>query len=779
MKTTAFPSISAPWFHGDRSAFCDLLLGAIIAFAPLVGHAQSELLRNGAFDEVLANWTLPSALAGQAIYIHDGPGGHVNLHTESPGYTGTVLRQNLNISGIANQTMNASLDLKATWPMSGHTIELAVEFSRSDGSITRSTILAPDNSTISDANFTTITGSYPFPADAVRLLALTLDKVGNGNFDADHVSLTSSLSSGTLPMLSQVSPSRVSYGDTVQISGSDFGTTQGSVLIGDRDTGIAIDSWSDSLIEITVSDPCAGGPLSVILPDNTRTGEQAEIGITSPYFTATRFQASGFDPELDIPIAVPGQVVPCIVDVDCHNGCVPVGGITFSIPEAPGAAFHPANISGDGGTCIGIDTSGLTPGLHTFTITANASGFAPRTFPLTIDLRNPGIPTLEYLVDQSTNSWAPMPNPFPLTSQTMTPIRAVLLDDGSNDITPYVDLVFTICNPSVIQVWNASSPWDHSVVMPQDNGSCTITVNGPGTIHAANPVTVSVPESPKIVIYTIDPTDAAIDNSGTSTFTMTVTASQTMTGFSWSNPGGVVTSIDGEFSNENRTYTATLQVNADTMPGSYRLDVSATIPGGGVSRSKLFTVINTPTTGMLTGHQALMRNPSHWHGATGTIEFYDSSTGLMAFERMFPWSESWDYSLPNIPLGTYKLLCKVEQGPGYPLPQWFDNAYNIANSKEVVITAGSTTQNMNFFLDLLPDTLSPVPGGSDPQYNPATHQFQCTAAVEDGFSYELWKSTSFKNGSWYRVASGMGSPSATFTDNNATESKGFYKLIRK
>lgn len=757
-----------------------LLLGAIFALAPVVSHAQSNLVRNGAFNDVLVDWTAPSALAGEPLYVHDAPGGHVNLHPEQMGYIGTLLRQNLNVPGIANQTMNASLDLRAVWPVMGHTIELSVEFSRDDGSVASAAVLTPDNSTIGDSSFTIVTGSYTFPANAVRLLAVTIDKVGEGNFDGDNISLTSSLVPETLPVLAQVFPTQVAYGNTVQIAGSDFGAVQGSVLIGDSDSGIAINSWSDTMIQVTVSDPCTGGAVTVVHPDEMRTSEQRDIGITSPYFSATRFRASGFDQELNIPITVPGQMVRITVDVDCHNNCAPAGGITFSVPEAPTALLHPANIAGDGGTRIGIDTSGLTPGLHTFTITSSAMGFAPRTFPLTIDVRNPGTPSLEYR-DDSFN-WLPLPNPFALTSQDRVPIRAMLLDDGGNDITQYVDLTFSTANSSVIQAWNSTAPWDDSVVMPQDNGSSTISVNGPGAINSTYPVTVTVPAHPKIVNYTISPTDTVIDNSGNSTFVISVTASQAMTGFSWNNPGGVVASVDSDFINGNFTYTATLKVNADVKPGTYRLDVSATIPDGGASRSKAFTVVNTPTTGMLTGYLALMRDPFFSHGATGTVEFYDPSTGLKSFERMLPWSESWDYFLPNIPAGTYKLRWRTEEGPGFPLPQWFGNIYDIADAEEVVITAGSTNSNMDFFLDLIPDMLSPVVSTFENQYNAGTGAFQSTVLTESGFAYEFWKSVSLKDGSWYKLPtaqSGTTTNSATFTDSTATELKAFYKIIRK
>lgn len=283
------------------------LLGAAISLAPLAGQAQSELIRNGGFNEILVDWTVPAALAGDSPYVHEAPGGYLSFSLQDFGYQGTLLRQNLNVPSIANQTMIASIDMKSRWEFpDSDTIELSLEFSLSNGSIAQETVVIPDNSMIVNSSFTTVSESFTFPADAERLLALTIEKVGDGSYFGDNVSLTSSLTPEVLPILGQVSPSQVTYGDTVQINGSGFGAIQGSVLISDSEAGVVINSWSDTLIEMTVNDPCGGGLTSVVLPNKVRTGESRNIEITSPHFTATRFRASGFDQELTVPIAVPG-----------------------------------------------------------------------------------------------------------------------------------------------------------------------------------------------------------------------------------------------------------------------------------------------------------------------------------------------------------------------------------------------------------------------------------------------------------------------------------------
>ncbi len=787
MKT--HPNLRFLFFHVDRASLSGVLIGAILALAPAAGRAQSELIRNGTFDDVLAGWTVPPEVVatGEDLYVHDGPGGHLDLHV--PDYTGTLLRQNLNVPGIANQTLHGSMDLKLAWPVDGKTMALSVEYTLTDGTLARAAVLNPDNSTITPDTYTTVTGDFTFPANADRLLAVAIDRDGFGMFSGDNVSLTSSLPPEALPSLGRVSPTRVSYGDAVEIAGTGFGATQGQVLIGDSDAGITIGSWSDTLIQITVDDPCTGGPLVVVSADKTRTGEQREIGITSPYFTATRFRPGGFGQQPEIPVAISGQTVFIDVNVDCHNGCAPTGGIVFSVDDASSgtpfpSAINPARSAGDGGSHIGIDTTGLSSGLHTFTIKSSATGFAPRTFPLTIDVRTPGALTFEYQ-DPATGVWTPAPNPIPFTKQGIVPIRSSLLDDAGNDITPYAQFTYSICNPSVIQAYNTTTPWDSATVMPQDNGSCIITVHGPGNRTWGYPLTVTVPDDPKITNYTLSATrpDGLIDNSGDSTFEISVTASQAMIGFSWNNPGGVVQEVTGDYSNENKTYTATLKVNKDTSPGTYRMDVTATIPGGGASRSKVFTVVNTPSKGMVEGHLALIRNPNHWQGATGTVEFWDAGTGTKAFECALPWSESWDYQLSNIPPGTYKLLWKLGDGAGQPVPQWFANAYDHADAAEVVVAAGSVVRDANFFLDLLPATLSPPPPASAPVYVAGENKFQCEAFIEGGFSYDLYKSDTGAEGTWYKVpyASGGNTPgtTATFTDSNATGARAFYKIIRK
>ena len=183
---------------------------------------------------------------------------------------------------------------------------------------------------------------------------------------------------------------------------------------------------------------------------------------------------------------------------------------------------------------------------------------------------------------------------------------------------------------------------------------------------------------------------------------------------------------------------------------------------------------------MISGHQALIRNPSFWQSATGTIEFWDAASGTKAFEKPLPWSESWDYLLGNIPPGTYKLFWKTEDGPGYAPPQWFSNAYDHADALEVVVTDGATVANVNFFMDLIPADLGPAPPASDPVYDPGEKKFQCSAPTEVGFTYELWKSTTGDPGTWFKVAGQSGNgQNITLSDDGATGKAGFYKVIRK
>ena len=68
----------------------------------------------------------------------------------------------------------------------------------------------------------------------------------------------------------------------------------------------------------------------------------------------------------------------------------------------------------------------------------------------------------------------------------------------------------------------------------------------------------------------------------------------------------------------------------------------------------------------------------------------------------------------------------------------------------------------------------------NPAFNPGTGEFSVQIQTESGAVYELLKSTSLLDHSWWPVAEawGDGEPQ-TLKDTEATGTKGFYRVIRR
>ena len=755
------------------------LLGMALLAMPFTVSAQTDLIQNGDFSGFLGGWTQPVDLINSGMYEHDSPDGYAYFNTDNGAYVGTLLRQNLNVPAVAGIMVSFSFDLKAQWEQDGNSIAVYLEYSKANGNIEKSLVLSPGNADISTTVFTPFSANFTFPGDADRLLGITIDRLGFGPYYADNISLISPVPGEPLPKLSTVSLSRVAYGSDVTITGENFGAAQGMVLLNGNAAGITINTWSETAIEISVDDPAAGGYVTIVRSDKTQTSETNYLEVSSPHFTATRFwepdDFGGGDPKSGIALA--GQTVYVTVDVDCFNGCLPAGGITFSVPEAPGAMISPTMIAEDGGSRIGIDTSGLAPGLHSFTVQSSAAGFLPRTFSVEIDVRASGTFELSYW-NQSAGEYQPIPDPLALTVQGDIDMQLTLQDAGGNDLTPYVDLTLSSNNPAVVNVYNSESPWESSAILAQDSGSCTISVHGPSGVLGSFPVTVTVPNDPKMLACSFYPT--TITNSGTETTNLTTTTSQPMTRHNFGTSSDGLSIIDHVWSNGNATITNTLQVVEAASPGAAKWTSSGTLADGSVvSRSQFVYIVNDPATGLIRGNLALMHDPFHSHGANGTVEFYDAASGVKVFERML-FEFSWNYAIAAIPPGNYKIRWSTGTGGGYPAPQWYGNAYDISGAEVVSITAGSVLSNVNFFLDRLPGSLEPLPEISSPTYSAANNQFQFSIPTSDGFVYDLMKSFTGKDGSWFRVGTVYGSGSNSMvSDDSAIEPNALYKIVRR
>ena len=130
---------SAPRSSIRQSLGLLLLLAAVFCSRLAVAN---ELVRNGSFGQIMAEWGIPPDL--QPWYPYQHPAGRVALHPNLTGFKGTVLYQSLNVTGIASQTVQASIDLGSDWALpAGQSYSVVLEYMDNTPTRQFATVIAP------------------------------------------------------------------------------------------------------------------------------------------------------------------------------------------------------------------------------------------------------------------------------------------------------------------------------------------------------------------------------------------------------------------------------------------------------------------------------------------------------------------------------------------------------------------------------------------------------------------------------------------------------------
>lgn len=120
------------------------------------------------------------------------------------------------------------------------------------------------------------------------------------------------------PAVSGIVPSPASVGDTISISGSDFGAvqSQGSLMLGTCSTPVIV-SWSDGMIRAIV--PNVSANLAVRVTVESRTSNSVNLPVTG-FVPGGVSYACDVRPILNFGCALSG----------CHTGSAPVSGFNQS-----------------------------------------------------------------------------------------------------------------------------------------------------------------------------------------------------------------------------------------------------------------------------------------------------------------------------------------------------------------------------------------------------------------------------------------------------------------
>ncbi len=750
------------------------------AFLPLACTALAfqftsagELVRNGDFTQVMAEWGIPPALRPWYPYQH--PAGVVALHPDTFGYTGTVLEQTLNVTGVANQTVHVSIDLGADFGLpAGHSYAVVLEYLDTSNARHQVTVVAPDNAAIPAGSMTTFSAPYTFPADASKLVAVLIQKNHYGDARGDNVSIThSTLTGGPVPTITQVSAASVLYGQTATLTGHNFGASQGTVTVGGATNGVSISSWSNESVVIAINDPCPGGPV-VLETVGCRTTQDRNVGVASPHFRLRNTPGPL--------IATPGQMVRVPVFVDYRSGLTRTDGpITLSSPGAPApVVFSPAIVPDHGGSFATIDTSSLSAGIHTFGLQGNSPGpLLPRYSSISIDVRTVSSITVTHQLGGTPTALSG----YNFTSSGAVFIIPTILDQNSNDITYSIDQpAWTSSNPSVVDIFVDPSPFGGVQLLIKGNGSATITATMPNGSHWDFPVTVDVPATPAVLSHAFF--YPAIDNSGTPENSHYFLTNALITYYSWSVATLGVSFGNSSFGDGGMSHTGNFTVNEGQNPGQYLFTSRADTTVGTVRSAIKLTVNNAAGKGLIAGQvssgsaSAVSGGPM-MSDVTGDLEFYDSSTGTLAFSRSI-WSMSSSFTAPYLAPGSYKVRFASTGPSSNGLAQWYPNSQSFADAQTVVVSAGGNLAGIDFFLNPVEAT-PPIPTfATPPARDTANQTFSLGVQTENGAVYLLQKSFTLTEDSWFTILTVYGDGTAqALADAEAVEPYAFYRIVRR
>ena len=728
--------------------------------APAVIADPVNLLRNPDFATGTSNWvkarefdTTDPVVAGVA-----------RIYSPVAGFLGPVLSQGVNVTGIAGQTLTAAVDLaKSYGPPTGNSVSLTVEYTRGGGSHETVSIVQPNHSGFAPLGaYSTFTGNFTFPADAVKLVNASLCIVGPGSFGADNLVLAGpSLAPGPVPAIASLSSTNVAYNAPITLTGTDLGATQGTITVGGSAIGILVDSWSDTRVVFRLVTPNQGGVLRLVAND-VMANQNLSLSVTSPFFTMSM-------PTTPV-LALPGQLVKLNALLTFHNYFTAPAGIQLAIPGSGTAAtFSPQPVRYQGGTRLTFDTTGMAPGVHAFTVQSSAGATAGNFLPLTIDIR---IPTqLKFsAMDPLTLDLVPVTGTLELASYDAISTAYALLDGSGADITAVAPPLWTSSDPAILQVRQICDFANGPSLLPQANGTCSLTattVNGFTTII---PVRVSLTAAEGI-IDSIGFTANVTDNSGTGAlnhFQATTNGGATIA--SLNNNG--FSAVDAAY-HFGPTGIMDFRVPLGQAPGSYEFTAQNS---AGVSRSALLTIVNAPGTGLVRGTVA--RALVFQANTAGELEFHNADTGELSFTRTI--ASYGDFLLGGIAPGRYRLHF-VPNTSFVPVPldsPWYPNAPSSELSQPVTVTAGNTAPDLNFFVF---KASTPPPVVVPPRifgFSRTGTSVSLSFDTEAGLNYTTEYSATMASDTWIQFDDFVGNGSThTVTDSNATAGKRFYRVV--
>jgi len=746
---------------------------------PLLAGPQPpvELLRNGSFAGGMDGWKVNPALPGWNPWFS----GEVALHPPSYSFNGMLFYQNLNVAGVSGKTLTVSLSLQNAYALAGNAIAVDLDYATAGGQIKRLEVLNPDNASVPMV-YSNVTADFTLPAEASKVVRLSIVKKNNGQFSTTNVSLAGvGLTAGNVPVITSTSTACGYYHSSTNsglltITGHDFGAAAGQVLIGTAPAGAVgrsvispaaqVVSWSVTQAVVSVVEPMRSGSI-YLMADSVESDGDLSFGVLSPNFTVDMV-----NPDITV---VRGETASVLLHVAFLNGFQTAGGVSFMLtdPQCTWRASQPLFRSG--GYSLDLDTSTLTNGVYSGVAQSLSETYA-RFTPFTLHVV--GITNINFY----SSSGSPITSLLVTNQNEFTYTIDYQLVDSTGQ--PYVSatvgppqlppVTVTSDNPGVVMtVAGNFGPRFFAV----NDGSANLTFATPDGFSKSLPVTVGITMSPRFLVGSISP--GVADNSGLSTNTIYW---QGTIYPSWrSYEGNSSFSFDGVVPNpDNHSTSWTFGVPAGTPPGTYLFNSSFDGYSSSANRFVTLTVANVSSRGQIAGQILVVDSGGSYmmQEINGNLELYNDATGAGVVTNNISNFNTSAYNIGYIQPGSYR----VRFVPMYSLsgPQWYPNATSFAQAATVTVSAGQTATNINFYLAPIPtpppNFLLPWPAAHRPGVPGSDWDFGLGTTVS-GVTYYLEYKDSLGDAQWTiaQTITGDGGP-GILADKAASSPQRFYRL---
>jgi hypothetical protein len=660
-----------------------------IFLSPSAALAEDvNLIRNGNFSDGLPEWVIDPETGAGWNPLADGA---VNLHPPTTtGYMGTVIYQNLNVTGIGGATVTFQARLTAaTTPSEGNTVAFYLTFVDTGNIVSRVKVFSPDNTAIpQDPNDqgSVFTTSYLFPAQARKLVKIEVAKEDYGDFVLDDVSLITGdeVSMEALPTISSLSSLSGAYASSLTISGANFGSIPPVVKIGESSDGVVVTSVSDTSLVVTIQDPARSGRVCVIT-DYSESNINHLFEITSPNYTVDVLE--------ETIMAVKGQIVEFVFRLDFLNGFTTQNGVNFILQGLPQGTFLPIPVKNTGGVLLKIDTTSLDAGIYPFVVQASDGSAATRLTSGFLEVVTiTDIRFSESVEDSNSGTWSTIY----LTSKTVTSQGSFFLtvdaiDSNGNVWTTWDNspLHLSSSNPGVVSVYDRV--FGPEIYALQTGFASLVAITADG-YQEFLPLEVSI-TSPQVTSISLSP--STVYNTSTDSITFEAQADDAL-GWTGNDSVGMMT-FETDFldklhySTDSQSSTSTFNLlNSPTDLGMVLFNTST----GTNSRVAPLFIVNDPNLTELAGGIRLMDNV---FAEMFTLEFYDpdDESTLLFTREMFMMHGEKNFHLGGIEPGTYKLRILAEGDA--VIPQWYPNADSFSTAFPVTLTPG-LVDNIYFFI---------------------------------------------------------------------------------